>query len=113
MGGRERTKRVQAAVYRTARLADAGQDVVNESVAAKVFATKVANQLVNLAVQPVGGEALVRAARWSTPCAAWARCAWPRVRPTRCGSTRRAATSIWARAGFDAAGPAGGKAGRR
>ena len=58
MGGRERTKRVQATVYRTARLADAGQDVVNESIAAKVFATEVANQLVDLAVQPVGGEAL-------------------------------------------------------
>ena len=50
---------MQATVYRTARLADAGQDVVNESTAAKVFATEVANQLVNRAVQPVGGEVLV------------------------------------------------------
>ena len=53
----------RATVYRTARLADAahaaGQDVVNESIAAKVFATEVANQLVDMAVQLVGGEALV------------------------------------------------------
>lgn len=53
----------RATVYRTARLADAahaaGQDVVNESIAAKVFATEVANQLVDTAVQLVGGEALV------------------------------------------------------
>ncbi len=49
----------RATVYRTARLADAGQEVVNESIAAKVFATEVANQLVDMAVQLVGGEALV------------------------------------------------------
>lgn len=53
----------RAVVYRTARLADAahaaGQDAVNESIAAKVFATEVANQLVDTAVQLVGGEALV------------------------------------------------------
>ena len=57
----------RAVVYRTARLADAahaaahaaGQDVVNESIAAKVFATEVANQLIDTAVQLVGGEALV------------------------------------------------------
>ena len=53
----------RATVYRTARLADAahaaGQDVVNESIAAKVFATEVANQLIDTAVQLVGGEALV------------------------------------------------------
>ncbi|MBL8351279.1 MAG: acyl-CoA dehydrogenase [Burkholderiaceae bacterium] len=49
----------RATVYRTARLADAGQDVVNESIAAKVFATEVASQLVDTAVQLAGGEALV------------------------------------------------------
>lgn len=49
----------RATVYRTARAADTGQDVVNESIAAKVFATEVANQLVDMAVQLVGGEALV------------------------------------------------------
>lgn len=50
----------RATVYRTARLVDAGQDAVNESIAAKVFATEVANQLVDVAVQLVGGEALVQ-----------------------------------------------------
>ena len=50
---------MQVTIYRTARLADVGQDVVNERIAAKVFATEVANPLVGLAVQPVGGEALV------------------------------------------------------
>lgn len=49
----------RAMVYRTARLADAGQDTVNESIATKVFATEVANQLVDTSVQLVGGEALV------------------------------------------------------
>jgi len=49
----------RAMVYRTARLVDAGQDTVNESIATKVFATEVANQLVDTAVQLVGGEALV------------------------------------------------------
>lgn len=49
----------RATVYRTARLHDSGQDAVNESIAAKVFATEVAGQLVDLAVQLVGGEALV------------------------------------------------------
>ena len=49
----------RATVYRTARLHDSGQDAVNESIAAKVFATEVAGQLIDLAVQLVGGEALV------------------------------------------------------
>jgi alkylation response protein AidB-like acyl-CoA dehydrogenase len=53
----------RATVYRVARLVDladgAAPDVVNESIAAKVFATEVANQLVDVAVQLVGGEALV------------------------------------------------------
>jgi alkylation response protein AidB-like acyl-CoA dehydrogenase len=46
-------------VYRTARLVDAGENVVNETIAAKVFASEVANKLVDMAVQLVGGEALV------------------------------------------------------
>lgn len=49
----------RATVYRSARLVDAGQDGVNESIAAKVFATEVAHQLVGTAVQLAGGEALV------------------------------------------------------
>jgi acyl-CoA dehydrogenase len=49
----------RSTVYRTARLHDSGQDAVNESIAAKVFATEVAGQLIDQAVQLVGGEALV------------------------------------------------------
>jgi alkylation response protein AidB-like acyl-CoA dehydrogenase len=46
-------------VYRTARLADAGENVVNESIAAKVFASEVAHQIADMAIQLIGGEALV------------------------------------------------------
>jgi acyl-CoA dehydrogenase len=50
---------VRGAVYRTARLVDAGLDAVNESIAAKVLATEAANQAVDTAIQLIGGEALV------------------------------------------------------
>jgi alkylation response protein AidB-like acyl-CoA dehydrogenase len=46
-------------VYRTAKLADAGENVVNETIAAKVFASEVANQVADMAIQLIGGEALV------------------------------------------------------
>lgn len=46
-------------VYRTARLFDAGENVVNETIAAKVFAAEVSNQIADAAIQLVGGEALV------------------------------------------------------
>ena len=46
-------------VYRTARLADAGENVVNETIAAKVFASETANQIADMAIQLLGGEALV------------------------------------------------------
>lgn len=49
----------RSAVYRTARLADAGHDVVNESIAAKVLASESANTITDLGVQLIGGEALV------------------------------------------------------
>ena len=50
---------VRSAVYRTARLADAGHNVVNETIAAKVLAAEAANQITDVAIQLVGGEALV------------------------------------------------------
>jgi alkylation response protein AidB-like acyl-CoA dehydrogenase len=49
----------RSAVYRTARLADRGENVVNESVACKVFATETVGELVDAAVQLEGGESLV------------------------------------------------------
>lgn len=45
--------------YRTARLTDAGENVVNECIAAKLFASEVANAVADAAIQLVGGEALV------------------------------------------------------
>lgn len=46
-------------VYRTARLTDAGENVVNECIAGKLFASEVANAIADGAIQLVGGEALV------------------------------------------------------
>jgi alkylation response protein AidB-like acyl-CoA dehydrogenase len=46
-------------VYRTARLADAGENVVNEGMACKVFATETLGEVVDTAIQLVGGGALV------------------------------------------------------
>lgn len=49
----------RATAYRTARLVDAGESAVNESIAAKLLASEVANQVVDAAIQLVGGEALI------------------------------------------------------
>jgi alkylation response protein AidB-like acyl-CoA dehydrogenase len=46
-------------VYRTARLADAGENIVNEGIACKVFATELVGQIVDGAIQLTGGSALV------------------------------------------------------
>lgn len=45
-------------VYRTARLADAGENVVNELIASKVFATETVGDVVDTAIQLAGGRAL-------------------------------------------------------
>ncbi|MFX3658069.1 MAG: acyl-CoA dehydrogenase family protein [bacterium] len=46
-------------LYRAARLADAGENVVNEGIACKVFATETVGDVVDTAIQLVGGNALV------------------------------------------------------
>ncbi|MEM7079609.1 MAG: acyl-CoA dehydrogenase family protein [Pseudomonadota bacterium] len=46
-------------LYRTARLADAGENIVNEAMACKVFSTEAVGELVDTAIQLVGGTALV------------------------------------------------------
>jgi len=46
-------------VYRTARLADACENVVNEGMASKVFCTETLGNLVDVAIQLEGGQALV------------------------------------------------------
>ncbi|KXS20714.1 acyl-CoA dehydrogenase [Gonapodya prolifera JEL478] len=53
------TYAARATVYRSARLVDSGQDAVNEIIAAKLVATEVAGEVVDTAIQLVGGEALV------------------------------------------------------
>ena len=75
--GRMRTQAFAArsATYRTARLIDAGENSVNEVMASKILATETAADLVDSAIQIVGGEALIE----SHPLASIFR----RVRATR------------------------------
>lgn len=46
-------------LYRTARLADNGENIVNEGMACKVFATECIGEAVDTAIQLVGGSALI------------------------------------------------------
>jgi acyl-CoA dehydrogenase len=46
-------------LYRTARLADSGENIVNEAIATKVFATEAVGVIVDRAIQLFGGTALV------------------------------------------------------
>ncbi|MEE4380682.1 MAG: acyl-CoA dehydrogenase family protein [Pseudomonadales bacterium] len=46
-------------LYRTARLVDAGENAVNETIATKVFATEAAGRVVDAALQLEGAGALV------------------------------------------------------
>ena len=50
----------RSALYRTARLADTGENIVNETIATKVFCTETVGRVVDHAVQLVGGQALVK-----------------------------------------------------
>lgn len=45
-------------LYRTARLGDAGENIVNESIATKVFASEAAARVIDVAIQLVGGQSL-------------------------------------------------------
>ena len=49
----------RSALYRTARLVDSGDNVVNETAMTKVYATETAGRVVDAAVQLFGGQALV------------------------------------------------------
>jgi acyl-CoA dehydrogenase len=49
----------RSTLYRTARLVDAGENAVNECMAAKVIATETVGRVVDAAIQLAGGEALV------------------------------------------------------
>lgn len=48
-------------LYRTARLIDAGENAVNEAMATKSFATEAVGQIVDEAIQLVGGQGLTDA----------------------------------------------------
>lgn len=54
------TYMARSGLYRTARLADTDANIVNETIAAKVFCGETAGRVVDMAVQLVGGQALVR-----------------------------------------------------
>ncbi len=49
----------RSVLYRTARLAESGEDVRNEGMATKVLASEAAGRTIDAAVQLVGGQALV------------------------------------------------------
>jgi len=46
-------------LYRTARLAERGDNVVNESIVCKVFATEAVTEVIDIGIQLIGGQALV------------------------------------------------------
>ncbi|MGH1492391.1 MAG: acyl-CoA dehydrogenase family protein [Acidimicrobiales bacterium] len=48
----------RSVLYRTARLADSGEKPVNETMAAKFIATETIGEVVDSAIQTVGGQAL-------------------------------------------------------
>ena len=56
---RIRAYAARSMLYRTARLADSGENIVNEAMACKVFITEQVGELVDTAIQLVGGEALI------------------------------------------------------
>ena len=55
---RIRTYAARSMLYRTARLGEAGANIVNEGIACKVFATETVSEVVDCAIQLVGGKAL-------------------------------------------------------
>ena len=55
---RIRAYAARSMVYRTARLGDAGENIVNEGIASKVFATEAVGGIVDTGIQLVGGAAL-------------------------------------------------------
>ena len=55
---RIRAYAARSMVYRTARLGDAGENIVNEGIASKVFATEMVGEIVDAGIQLVGGIAL-------------------------------------------------------
>ena len=71
-------------VYRTARLADAGENIVNEGIACKVFATEAVGEVVDTAIQLVGGKALTIGHPWRAVSPSAGAPDWRRARATSC-----------------------------
>ena len=65
----------RSSVYRTARLIEAGENCVNEIMASKILASETIAELTDIAIQVLGGEALIE----SHPLAS----IFQRVRATR------------------------------
>lgn len=55
---RMRTFAARSTVYRTARLAESGAGIINEAIASKVFATQALSEVVDSAIELVGGKSL-------------------------------------------------------
>lgn len=55
---RIQTFAARSMVYRTARLAQSGSGVINECIASKVFATQTLSDVVDAAIELVGGKSL-------------------------------------------------------
>ena len=49
----------RSVLYRSARLAESGDDIINEGAIAKVLATEAAGRIVDQAIQLTGGQALI------------------------------------------------------
>jgi acyl-CoA dehydrogenase len=55
---RIKTFAARSMLYRTARLGEAGKNIVNEGIACKVYTTETVAEVVDTAIQLVGGKAL-------------------------------------------------------
>ena len=89
----------RSALYRTARLVAAGENAVNEVMAAKSLATETLSGVCDDAIQLVGGTGARLTDIRLRPC--WGgsvRCALPKARPRYWPPTCRAVTSISASA---------------
>lgn len=56
---RMETFAARSMLYRTARLAESGANIINEGIICKVFATEAVSRIVDAAIQLHGGQALV------------------------------------------------------
>lgn len=53
------TYAARSMLYRTARLVDSGDNAINEIIASKIYCTELVGRVVDMAIQLVGGQALI------------------------------------------------------